>query len=79
MLDSKTKQCIFLGYSHDEFGYRLWDPKKKQVIRSRDVIFLKDQTVDNIKDDNDPQSFLNGLVDLDQVSSPMVYDDGGGM
>ena len=22
-LDSKTKQCIFLGYSNEEFGYRL--------------------------------------------------------
>ena len=22
-LDDKAKQCIFLGYGHDEFGYRL--------------------------------------------------------
>lgn len=25
MLDDKTKLCIFLGYDHEDFGYRLWD------------------------------------------------------
>ena len=24
-LDNKLKPCIFMGYSEDEFGYRLWD------------------------------------------------------
>ena len=23
-LDDKAKSCIFLGYGHKEFGYRLW-------------------------------------------------------
>ena len=41
-LDSKSRQCIFLGYGHDEFGYRLWDPVDKKVIRSCDVVFLED-------------------------------------
>lgn len=27
-LDGKSKECIFLGYSHDQFGYRLWDSEK---------------------------------------------------
>ena len=44
-LDKKTKQCIFLGYSEDEFGYRLWDPIDRKVIRSRDVVFFEDQTI----------------------------------
>jgi hypothetical protein len=35
-LDNKAKQCIFLGYGHEEFGYRLWDPVNKKVIRSGD-------------------------------------------
>ena len=38
-LDSKTKQCIFLGYSNEEFGYMLWDLATKKIIRSRDVVF----------------------------------------
>jgi len=43
-LDKKTKQCIFLGYCKDEFGYRLWDLIDRKVIRSRDVVFFEDQT-----------------------------------
>ena len=41
-LDPKAKQCIFLGYGHEEFGYRLYDPIDKKVVRSRDVVFLVD-------------------------------------
>lgn len=40
--DNKSKQCIFLGYSHEEFGHRFWDPKNKKVIRNRDMIFFED-------------------------------------
>lgn len=38
-LDDKSVPCIFIGYGDEEFGYRLWDPVKKEVIRSRDVVF----------------------------------------
>ena len=38
-LDNKSMKCIFLGYVDGEFGYRLWDPVKSKVIRSRDGIF----------------------------------------
>ena len=29
-LDDKVVSCIFLDYSSDEFGYRLWDPENKE-------------------------------------------------
>jgi hypothetical protein len=45
-LDSKAKQCIFLGYGHEEFGYILWDPVNKKTIRSKDVVFFEDQTIE---------------------------------
>ena len=35
-LDTKSKPCIFMGYSEDEFGYRLWDLVDKKVVRSRE-------------------------------------------
>jgi len=33
-LDGKSKQCIFLGYGWDDFGYRFWDPVDKKIVRS---------------------------------------------
>jgi hypothetical protein len=44
-LDSKSKECIFLGYGNEEFGYQLWDPVAKKIIRSRYVIFFEDQNI----------------------------------
>ena len=38
-LDSKARKCIFLGYGEVTKGYRLYDPVKRRVIHSRDVIF----------------------------------------
>ncbi|KAB5537672.1 hypothetical protein DKX38_015205 [Salix brachista] len=48
-LDVKTRQCIFLGYGLDEFGYRLYDPVEKKLVRSRDVVFMEDQTIHDIE------------------------------
>ena len=46
-LDVKAKQCIFLGYGHEEFGYRLLDQMSKRIVKSRDVVFIEDQLVDD--------------------------------
>ena len=40
-LDSKATPCIFFGYGDTEFDYKLWDPEKKKMIRSRDVVFYE--------------------------------------
>ena len=48
-LDVKTKQCIFIGYSQDEFGYRFYDPIDKNLIRSRNVPFFEDQTIGDME------------------------------
>ena len=39
-LDPKT-ECV-LEYDLDDFGYRLYDPTTKKIVRSRDVIFFED-------------------------------------
>ena len=38
-LDSKTRKCIMMGYEPGTKAYRLWDPKQRCMIISRDVIF----------------------------------------
>ena len=40
-LDNKATPCIFFGYGDTEFDYKLWDPEKKKMIRSRDVVFYE--------------------------------------
>jgi len=47
-LDKKTRQCIFIGYGEDEFGYRFYDPIEKKLVRNRDVQFMEDQTIEDI-------------------------------
>ncbi|KAA0040427.1 Retrovirus-related Pol polyprotein from transposon TNT 1-94 [Cucumis melo var. makuwa] len=55
-LDAKTKPCVFLGYGQDEFGYRVYHRVKKKLIRSRDVVFVEDQTIADIEKIDEPKS-----------------------
>ena len=48
-LDSKSKPCIFLGYSEDEFSCGLWDLLNKKVVRNRDIVFMEDKTIEDWK------------------------------
>ena len=38
-IEPKSEKCIFVGYSEDVKGYRLLQPKYKNVIIRRDVKF----------------------------------------
>ena len=38
-LDAKAKKCIFIGYSHDQKGYKCYNPWTKHVRVSQDVMF----------------------------------------
>ena len=40
-LDRKSMKCIFVGYPSGSKGYKLFNPETKQMIRSRDVIFME--------------------------------------
>ncbi|KAF2318253.1 hypothetical protein GH714_003650 [Hevea brasiliensis] len=48
-LYSKKWQSIFLGYAQDEFRYRLYDLIEKKLVKSRDVVFFEDQTIEDIE------------------------------
>ena len=89
-LDSKTKQCIFLGSEDDEFGYRLWDPKEKKIVRSKDVIFFEDQTIEDfeqkektesttfIPSNSNPRPTLQLPLMLANYGRDLQNDDNGG-
>ena len=38
-LDPKSRKAILLGYGENIKGYRLYDPKEKKILHSRDVLF----------------------------------------
>lgn len=44
-LDDIVIPCILVGYGDEEFGYKLWDPEKRRIIRSRDVVFHEQETM----------------------------------
>lgn len=67
-LNVKTRQCVFLGYGQDEFGYRFYDLVQKKLVRSRDVIFIEDQIVQDIeKLKEEMPQYNDALIDLDPV------------
>ena len=38
-LDNKSERCIFIGYKDGLKGYKLWNPERRKVLYSRDVVF----------------------------------------
>ena len=76
-LDVKAKPCIFLGYGHEEFGYMLWDPMSKKIVRSRDVVFLEGQLVDDDKAEK-ASYYAEILIRIDPVVPLTVHANHGG-
>ncbi|KAJ4721123.1 Retrovirus-related Pol polyprotein from transposon TNT 1-94 [Melia azedarach] len=75
-LDVKTRQCVFLGYGQDEFGYRFYDPVQKKLVRSRDAIFIEDQTIQDIeKLKEEMPQYSDTLIDLDPVPPTQSTDE----
>ena len=71
-LDAKSRQCIFIGYGEDEFGYRFYDPIEKKLVRSRDVKFMEDQTIEDIdKMKKSTPKEDNGVADFELVQPPI--------
>lgn len=57
-LDSRAKECLMLGYSETQKGYRLWDIKDSKIIISRDVEFFE-------KDESNTKSITTFLPNED--------------
>ena len=52
----------------------MYDPVDKKVVRSRDVVFLEDQTIEDIDKLESTESSTDDLVDLDPLDPPIVHD-----
>ena len=77
-LGSKIKQCFLLGHPDDEFGYRLWDPINRKIVRIRDVVFFEDETIEDIVRPKEP-IVAPRVVDLDPIPTPIVHNNHGEM
>ena len=77
-LDDKAKPCIFLGYCHEEFGYRLRNQVNKKIIRNKDVVFLEDQLFDDGDKVEKPESSVDTPMSSHTCPPPVVHDDHGG-
>ena len=70
--DAKSKQCIFIGYGENEFGYKFYDPVEKMLVRSHDVKFMEDQTIEDIdKVENSTPKEDNSVTDFQPVQPPI--------
>lgn len=67
-----------MGYGNGEFGYRLWDPAGKKVIRSRDVVFLEDETFEDLGKVEKLKPTSQPFIDFSPIPSPVVNSDHGG-
>lgn len=75
-LDYKSVPCTFVGYGDEEFGYRLWDPVKKKLVRSRDVVFHENEIVGDIGGE---KFTTDGGIEVTPESIPTDGVTGGGI
>jgi hypothetical protein len=69
--DSKSKKCIFIGYSVQSKAYRLWDPEASKVIRSRDVTFTgRNQAENDFTDFIDEEIFKKNPENVIEFNVP---------
>ena len=67
-------QCIFVGYPYNSKGYKLYSPETKQMVRSRDVIFLEDTFESDLSDCNQDKELL--LDEKPSVKLDPIYFEG---
>ena len=67
-----------IGYGNEEFGYKLWDPEKQKIVKSRDIVFHEHETIKDMeKNVVSTKLTYEGVADLTtrQTSSKGVIDE----
>ena len=63
--DDKATLCIFIRYGDEEFGHRLWDSEKQNIVRSRDVVFHEHESIKDMeKNVRGAKLIYEGVADL---------------
>ncbi|GAA0152797.1 hypothetical protein LIER_37563 [Lithospermum erythrorhizon] len=75
-----SKKCVFVGYGLDEFGYQFFDPVQRKLIRSRNVVFMEDCTIEDIDkvEKEDPTFEDEEMVDTGSTTiapTPIIFND----
>jgi hypothetical protein len=73
-LDEKSHRCVFIGVSEESKAYRLYDPKTKKVIVSRDVVFDENEGW-NWRKSDDGVSDIFTWEDTDNDGEISDYDE----
>ena len=66
-----------LSHPDEQFGYRLWDLVNKKIVRSRDVVFFEDESIEDIVKPKKPTTTPQD-VDIDQIPCLVVHGNHGG-
>ena len=71
-LDDKAIPLVFVGYGDEEFEFKLWNPTKNKLVRSRDVVFQEDQTLGDFDKANQSKGTSDDFIEL--VPIPLSLD-----
>ena len=64
-LEMKNRYFIFLGYDEHSKGYKLYNVIKREMLLSRDVIFIEKTTK--------PKYWLKVIFDVKDEVTPTMY------
>lgn len=76
-LDIKSTECIFFGYSTESKAYRMYNPKTKKIVTSRDVIFIENNTEVTENNSFGTNCSLSPIVDLIDDDMDSETDNSG--
>uniref|UniRef100_A0A2N9FLT3 Integrase catalytic domain-containing protein n=1 Tax=Fagus sylvatica TaxID=28930 RepID=A0A2N9FLT3_FAGSY len=68
-LDFDIPERVWTGEDASYAHLKLWDPKKKKMIRSRDVVFHKNENITDFEKSEKSKSTVEGVSDLTPTSS----------
>ena len=66
-LDDKTVLHLFVVYGDEVFGFKWWDPTKKKLVRSKDVVFQEDQTLGDFDKTNQSKGTSDDFIQLVRI------------